>query len=313
VTQPPAPVAVRVPATSANLGPGFDSFGLALALHDSVEVTARSSGLAVEVVGEGAADVPRDEQNLVVRALRATLDELGTPQPGLRLTCHNSVPHGRGLGSSAAAIVAGIRLAEALARDSTLPSGRALEIAAALEGHPDNVAACLLGGLTVAWTEGVDQVWAVRLEVHPDVRPVVFVPPTSMSTHAARELLPDVVSHHSASRNAARAGLLVAALTAYPEHLLAATEDHLHQEFRGSAMPETMRLLDSLRVAGVAAVVSGAGPAVLALPTTQSVVEPERWTPTGWRALALAVEPHGAVGIRLGDPALERVHDSSHR
>jgi homoserine kinase len=313
VTQPPAPVAVRVPATSANLGPGFDSFGLALALHDRVEVTATTNGLAVFVAGEGAADVPRDEQNLVVRALRATLDDLGSPQPGLRLTCHNLVPHGRGLGSSAAAIVAGIRLAEALVADSALPSGRALEIAAALEGHPDNVAACLLGGLTIAWTEGVDQARAVRLDVHADVRPVVFVPPTPMSTQAARQLLPDKVSHRNASRNAARAGLLVAALTAYPEHLLAATDDRLHQEYRRSAMPETMRLLESLRAAGIAAVVSGAGPAVLALGTPSSPVEPRPWAPAGWRALAMAIDPDGVVGIGLGDPALERVHDSSPR
>jgi homoserine kinase len=318
----PSPVAVRVPATSANLGPGFDSFGLALALYDTVEVSATSRGLSVEVVGQGAADVPRDERNLVVRALRATLDVLETPQPGLRLTCRNSVPHGRGLGSSAAAIVAGIRLAEALAPDSALPPVRTLEIAAALEGHPDNVAACLLGGLTVAWTEPApgpgqepeqERARAVRLDVHPDVRPAVLVPPTSLSTQAARELLPDKVSHRDASRNAAHAGLLVAALTAYPEHLLAATEDRLHQKYRRPAMPETVRLLDSLRGDGIAAVVSGAGPAVLALGTRQFGLKPARWTPAGWRALVLAVDPAGAVGIRLGNPALEGVHDSSLR
>jgi homoserine kinase len=309
---------VRVPATSANLGPGFDSFGLALALYDAVEVSTTSRKLSVEVVGEGAADVPRDERNLVVRALRATLDVLGTPQPGLRLACRNSVPHGRGLGSSAAAIVAGIRLAEALAPDATLPPCRALEIAAVLEGHPDNVAACLLGGLTVAWTEPEpepeqEEARAVRLDVHPDVRPVVFVPPTSMSTQTARGLLPDEVSHRDASRNAAHAGLLVAALTAHPEHLLAATQDRLHQEYRRPAVPETMRLLDSLRGEGIAAVVSGAGPAVIALATRQSALEPARWTPAGWRALVLAVDQAGAVGIRLGDSAFEGVHDSSLR
>jgi homoserine kinase len=333
---PSAPVVVRAPATSANLGPGFDTFGLALGLHDWVEVTATARGLEVDVGGEGVGDLPRNEDHLVVRALRATLDSLGLPQPGLRLRCRNSVPQGRGLGSSAAAIVAGIRLAEALAPDSALAPGRDLQLAVALEGHPDNVAACMLGGLTIAWTEsfaasttrplpadptpppgeadpGSSAVKAVRLEVHPHVRPVLFVPSAPVPTHVARRLLPDVVRHVDARQNAAVAGLLVAALTTYPEHLLAATEDRLHQDYRRPAMPETMHLVDRLRAAGVAAVVSGAGPAVLALVTDEPPVDAAPWTPAGWSVAELRVDPDGAVGIRPGRRRLDQVHDSSDR
>lgn len=315
------PVAVRVPATSANLGPGFDSFGLALSLHDKVQATATAGGLDVDVEGAGAGVVPRGETHLVIRALRATLDVLIAPQPGLRLVCRNSIPHGRGLGSSAAAIVAGIRLAEALVIDAALQPGHDLELATAIEGHPDNVAACLLGGFTVAWSassgpvspkeptpsaiydtrrrffrpEAANSARAVRLDVHADVRPVVFVPPASLPTDVARAVLPDEVSHADASLTAGRAGLLVAALTSHPEHLLAATEDRLHQEFRRQAMPETLALVERLREAGIAAVVSGAGPGVLAFATSAHPVDPKHCTPPGWRALVLPVDRVGAA------------------
>lgn len=286
-------VTVRAPATCANLGPGFDSFGLAVGLYDGVQAAVTPGTTEVEVIGEGADSVPRDESHLVVRSMRAAFDALGVPQPGLRLSCANQVPHSRGLGSSAAAIVAGIRSAEALTRDAALDRTEALTLAASLEGHPDNVAACLLGGFTVAWTAG-GQTKAVPLDVHPDVSPVVFVPPTSMPTQAARDLLPEHVTHLDARLNASRAGLLVAALTRYPHELLAATEDRLHQPFRRTAVPASAALMDSLRAAGIAAVVSGAGPAVLALGTANRPVEPGHWTPAGWRCMALPVDTTGA-------------------
>ncbi len=286
-------VTVRSPATCANLGPGFDSFGLAVDLRDSVAVRVASGGVDVQVAGEGAEGIPRDEQHLVVRAMRAAFDLLGLPQPGLRLSCTNRVPHGRGLGSSAAAVVSGIRAAEALVPGSALESGQALSLAASLEGHPDNVAACLLGGFTVAWMSG-PRAGAVALNVHRDVSPVLFVPPTSLSTELARSLLPDRVTHLDARLNSGRAGLLVAALTRFPEELLTATEDRLHQQYRRSAMPGSVALMDRLRAAGIAAAISGSGPAVVALGIPSGPVEPARWSQSGWDCLPLPVARAGA-------------------
>ena len=260
------PVAVEVPASAANLGPGFDSFGLALSLRDRVEIEATPSGLDIEVDGAGAEDLPRDESHLVARAVHAAFDAVGARPGGLRLRCRNRVPHGRGLGSSAAAVVAGLVAARELARRSEAPTqvldGAFLQLATDLEGHPDNVAAALHGGFTVAW-RGRDRVRAVRLE--PDVSVLVVVPGDSVPTALTRQLLPDQVSHRDAAANSARAGLLVAAMTGRPELLHAATEDRLHQDYREPALPASLRLVRSLRAAGHAAVVSGAGPAVLVL------------------------------------------------
>jgi homoserine kinase len=262
-------VLVRVPATSANLGPGFDTLGLALALHDEVEVRVTGDKLDIEVTGEGAADiVGAGEKHLIVRALRVAFDDLDIPQPaGLLLRCANRIPHGRGLGSSAAAIVAGLLAARALAGAPVSPA-EVLPLASMLEGHPDNVAPCLYGGLTVAWTTtgpgGLPRAQAVRLDPRPEVSAVVFVAPAPVSTKVARGLLPATVPHADAAANAGRAALLVAALTARPDALLDGTEDRLHQDYRASAMPHTHELVARLRTAGVPAVVSGAGPSVLA-------------------------------------------------
>lgn len=275
------PVLVRVPATSANLGPGFDALGLALSLHDDIEVRVTPGGLALDVAGEGAAEVAAaGEEHLVVRAMRAAFDDLGTGQPpGLALRCVNRIPHGRGLGSSAAAIVAGVLAARALAGASLRPED-ALPLASALEGHPDNVAPCLFGGLTIAWlterairgvtaAEGAraPAAQAIRLEPLAELLPIAFIAAEPVSTAAARGLLPAMVPHADAARNAGRAALLIAALTTRPEALLDATEDLLHQDYRAPAMPATRDLVARLRAAGIPAVVSGAGPSVLAFRT----------------------------------------------
>ncbi|HEX6445123.1 MAG TPA: homoserine kinase, partial [Streptosporangiales bacterium] len=257
-------VRVRVPATSANLGPGFDCAGLALACYDEVEAEVTRAGLTVEVDGEGAGDVPRDEAHLVVRALRASLDESGERLPGLTLRCVNAIPHSRGLGSSAAAIVAGVVLGRALAGVADPAGPGALPLAARLEGHPDNVAACLLGGLTLSFTGG-GVVDAVRLVPAAELSALAVVPPHRVSTEAARGLLPGSVPHADAAASAARAALLAPAITGRPDLLLAATEDRLHQRYRRPAMPETLSLVEALRAAGHAAAVSGAGPTVLVL------------------------------------------------
>ena len=296
----PGVVTVTVPATSANLGPGFDTLGVALELRDELRVEVADAGLGIEIVGAGE-DLPRDESHLIVRAVRTTFAALGAHQPGLRLHCTNRIPHGRGLGSSAAAIVGGVVAARALVRSGIerLPDEAALELAAALEGHPDNVAAALLGGLTIAWQEG-ERAQAVRLPCHDAVRPVALVPPFESSTASARGLLPQQVEHADAARNAGRAALLVAALTTLPEQLFAATEDRLHQNFREPAMPQTLALVRSLRGAGLPAVVSGAGPTVLVLARGEvEVAYACAAVPDGWQALPLAVAASGATATAV--------------
>src|SRR3954454_8012707 len=177
-------VSVRVPATSANLGPGFDALGLALGLYDELTAThVEGDALDVAVEGVGCGQVPLDERHLVVRAMHDTFAELDLPRPGLQLRCVNRIPHGRGLGSSAAAVVAGILLARALVEDGgrRLPDEVALRVAARIEGHPDNVAAALLGGLTVAW---LDEDGARAARVDPDRRlaATVLVPEATLAT-----------------------------------------------------------------------------------------------------------------------------------
>lgn len=291
------PFAVRAPATSANLGPGFDALGLALSLHDEVHVRVAPSGLSIEVSGEGAADVAdAGEKHLVVRALRAAFDSTGGGQPpGLAVRCVNRIPHGRGLGSSAAAIVAGILAARALA-GAGLDPGDALPLANELEGHPDNVAPCLYGGLTIAWQNGAAQ--AVRLEPGEELTPVAIIAPAPVSTEVARGLLPERVPYADAARNAGRAALLVVALTSRPEALLAATEDRLHQDYRAPAMPATRDLVSRLRAAGLPAVVSGAGPSVLALLRSRQGLDRldsmVKETGIEWRVSPLVVERQGA-------------------
>jgi homoserine kinase len=286
------PVRVFVPATSANLGPGFDALALALALEDEVTAQVTDSGLRIDVTGEGAAEVPRGEDHLVMAAMMRTFDAIGCGRPpGLTLTCHNRIPHARGLGSSAAAIVAGIILARALFKGGeTLDGGAVLRIAAKMEGHPDNVAACLLGGLTLAWV-GPSGARAIRLEPAASVRPIVYIPTSRSLTAQARAALPPAVPHADAAFTAARAALLVHAMTSDPRLLLEGTEDRLHQMYRSPAMPETATLVARLRDAGIPAVVSGAGPTVLALPSAGATA-PD--APQGWCVRSLSVSSTGA-------------------
>jgi homoserine kinase len=288
-------VRVRVPATSANLGPAFDCAGLALSRHDVLEFAVAPSGLEIELSGVGAGELPTDESHLVVRSFRAACDELGWRPPGLRLTAENGIPQGRGMGSSAAAVVAGVVGAWELCPDVDVRDDDAvLRLVSELEGHPDNVAACLLGGATLSWIEPTGA-RAVRLDVDPRLRPVVLVPEGTLSTHVARGLLPESVPHADAAHNAARTALLVHALTREPLMLLDATEDRLHQRQRAGAMPDSIALMDRLRDAGLPAVVSGAGPSllVLAVGPAQATTVADL-TPAGWAALPLSVDGGGA-------------------
>ena len=295
-----ATVTVRAPATSANLGPGYDSFGLALSRYDEVRARVRSAGLDVRVSGAGADELEFDEAHLVVRAMRATFDRLGAQPPGLELDCYNDIPHARGMGSSAAAIVSGIELARGLSiggRDR-LSDAEALALATELEGHPDNVAACLLGGLSVAWLDGGRGVAARAVTVEQlaalGIQPVLFIPAEQSVTKAARAVLPEQVPHADAAFNASRAALLVVALTGRPELLLAATEDRLHQDYRAAGMPASATLITALRDRGIAAVVSGAGPSVLALTIAEQSGGIGELTPAGWECAVLEV----SAGVR---------------
>jgi homoserine kinase len=301
VSWPEQPVTVRVPATSANLGPGFDALGLALGLHDVVEARVISSGLVIEVSGAGEETAAGEEGHLVIRAMRAAFDAAGRQPPGIGLRCVNAIPHGYGLGSSAAAIVAGLLAARALAaKEADLTDADVLRLATRLEGHPDNVAACLAGGLTIAWTSDTGP-RAARLAPVAGLTPVLCVPDIPLSTAHARGLLPPTVPHADAAANAAHAALLVAGLTADPALLMAGTEDLLHQPYRAPAMPATAHLVGRLRAAGIPAVVSGAGPAVLALTVAGVHPDPDTVPPiadrtgTAWQVRVLDVDRDGAT------------------
>lgn len=257
-------VRVLVPASSANVGPGYDSFGIGLDWVDEVTLTVADSFVA-EVTGEGAGAVPQDERHLIIDTARLAARSLGVELPGLIVRANNTIPHGRGLGSSSAAVLAGILGAWGLVRGAEpLDKQWAFVIGTQLEGHPDNIAAALFGGFTLAWAE-YDAPHAVQGRVHPDVVARVWVPNFELATTRAREVLPESVPHAEAAANSGRAGLLVHAMAQEPRLLFTATRDWLHQGYRAPLMPQAAALLAQLRAAGLAAVVSGAGPTILAL------------------------------------------------
>ncbi|KKC00058.1 homoserine kinase [Mycolicibacter arupensis] len=272
---------VAVAASSANLGPGFDSLGLALGLYDEVIVETVESGLVVHVEGEGAGQVPLTSDHLVVQGILRGLQEAGVEAPGMVVRCRNAIPHQRGLGSSAAAVVGGLAVVNGLVAQVDRPvltESQLIQLSSEFEGHPDNAAAAVLGGAVVSWTaddgKGGVEYSAAPLRLHPDIRLFPAIPQLRSSTAETRALLPEQVSHRDARFNLSRAALLVVALTERPDLLMAATEDVLHQPQRGAAQPESAAFLQLLRRHGIAAVLSGAGPAVIAL-TTATQLPPE--------------------------------------
>ena len=266
-----------VAASSANLGPGFDSIGLALGLYDEIVVETTDSGLVVEIEGEGAGHVPHTHEHLVVRAIHHGLAAAGATAPGLILRCRNAIPHSRGLGSSAAAVVGGLAVANGLVAQADLDpltEAQLIQLSSEFEGHPDNASAAVLGGAVVSWVETADgspAYAAARLRLHPDIRLFAAVPEVRSSTAETRVLLPAEVSHEAARFNVSRAALLVIALTERPDLLMAATEDALHQSQRAPSMPASAEYLQVLRRCGVAAVLSGAGPSVLGMTTSPAL------------------------------------------
>ncbi len=262
-----------VAASSANLGPGFDSLGLALSLYDEIIVETTDSGLVVEVEGEGAGELELDAGHLVVRAVEHGLKAAGVGASGLKVRCRNAIPHSRGLGSSAAAVVGGLAAVNGLLAQAgltPLSQPELIQLSSEFEGHPDNAAAAVLGGAVVSWTDssaGSAAYSAAPVRLHPDIRLFPAIPTERSSTVEARVLLPTEVSHEDARFNVSRAALLVVALTERPDLLLAATEDVLHQPHRAPAMPSSAEFLRLMRRYNMAAVLSGAGPAVIALST----------------------------------------------
>ena len=283
---------MRVPATSANLGPGYDCLGLALALYDEVTASITDGPGGVEVSGEGAGSLPVDESHVVVASLRSAFRICGHSAPSVNVRCRNVIPQARGMGSSSAAIVAGVVLARHLMGPDSMDDADVLEVAADLEGHPDNVAPCVLGGFTIAWLDDRGVARAVRRDPVPGLTPVVYVPEVRGLTASARAALPGRVPHADAAFNVGRAALAVHAFTSDASLLCEATEDRLHQRYRGASMPESAALVGRLRSAGVAAMVSGAGPSVLAFPSAP----PEA---AGFQVRAL---PVGRGAHRVGAP-----------
>ncbi|CAN2233333.1 homoserine kinase [Candidatus Planktophila dulcis] len=267
------PIQVQVPATSANLGPGFDSFGLAFGMYDRyVAQILDEGGLDIDVTGEGSDEVPRTDKNLLVKAINKGFDYLGGRPKGLAVRALNVIPHGRGLGSSASAIVGGLVLARSLVLTGTdkMSDEALLNLATEMEGHPDNVAAALYGGATVAWQDlvkGKSVAHAVHLPVDPRIKVMAFIPASALATSKARKMLPESIPFADAQRNTSNAAIMTQALTIRPDLLFTATEDFLHQSYRQEAMPSSFALMTKLRAAGIAAFISGAGPTVLALHT----------------------------------------------
>jgi homoserine kinase len=301
-------VRVTVPATAGNLGPGFDALGLALGVFDEVEVRAiAAAGVEIEIEGEGATTLPRDESHLMVTAIRAALDQVGASQVGLSIRARNRIPHGKGLGSSAAAVVAGLCAVQAMIADrEAFTAADALALATAFEGHPDNAAPAIYGGATVAWTD-TSGVHARPLAIAGELETAVLIPGGSLPTKEARAVLPVQVPHVDAAFNVGRAALLVHALAGATDDLLAATEDRLHQNYRAGVMAAAMAMLRHLRDQGLAAVISGAGPSVLVMGTglaAKGFADPHpQWADgiggENWRCVHTSGPVAGAWSTRL--------------
>ncbi|AIT88878.1 homoserine kinase [Corynebacterium ulcerans] len=296
-------VSVTVPASSANLGPGFDTLGLAVSLYDTVEVEVVASGLSVEVFGEGQGELPLDGSHLVVKALRAGLKAADAHAPGLKVVCHNSIPQSRGLGSSAAAAVAGVCAANGLA-GCPLSDEQLVQLSSAFEGHPDNAAASVLGQAVVSWTEiPVDgktetQYRAVTIPVAESIMATALVPNFHASTEAVRRVLPTDVTHLDARFNVSRCAVMTVALQHHPELLWEGTRDRLHQPYRADVLPVTAEWVNRLRNKGYAAYLSGAGPTVMVLstePVDESVLNDAR--EAGLRVLPLEVAQPVSVTV----------------
>jgi homoserine kinase len=265
---------ISVPASSANIGPGFDSCGLAIDIRDRYLAQILDDPIIdIDIAGEGAGEVKTDKNNLVYKSMHRAFEAMGQQPRGIALRQLNAIPHGRGLGSSSAAIVGGMFLARSLVLDGEmlLPDEMIFALASEIEGHPDNVAPAIFGGVTIAWMHdgGVEK---INLAVDPSIKLSLFIPQAQLATVKARKMLPDSISHHDAIKNTANAALLTTALSSRPDLLFIATGDFLHQSFRKNGYPDSYALMEGLREVGLAAYISGAGPAVAILHTQEAEI-----------------------------------------
>jgi len=297
---------ISVPASSANIGPGFDCFGIALELRDRYAAQVLDDEtFDVDVTGEGADEVKKDAKNLVIKSMLRGFEHMGAKPRGIALRALNVIPHGRGLGSSASAIVGGLALARSLVLtgEQYMSDEELITLATELEGHPDNVAAAFYGGATLAWSESKTSSVgetknigrAVSLRVDDRIKALLLVPNNQLATAKARKLLPEIIPHQDAVLNSSRTALLVHALAERPDLLFIATEDLLHQKYRAQAMPKTIALVEKLRGAGLAAVVSGAGPSVMVLYSgAEDEIDQLESVAPGFTAMKLAIAKIGA-------------------
>lgn len=257
---------VKVPATSANMGPGFDCMGIALELYNTVEARIIGSGLEINTFGRDAGYIENNQNNLIYRAMEKVFNETEFKPPGIRIVCHNQIPVARGLGSSAASTAAGLILANYLS-DSKLPMERIIELGTELEGHPDNIVPAIIGGMTISYMEDFSSVQYIKLGFPENLRMVLMVPDFMLGTREAREVLPKSVDIKDAAFNVSRAALMVAALmTDSLEHLKYASQDKLHQPYRERLIPGMKEIFEESYKAGARGVfLSGAGSTLVAM------------------------------------------------
>ena len=297
----PAAVKVRVPATAANLGPGFDALGVALSMHLEIEIEPRREGVEVMVEGEGAEELPKDATNRVIASMNRFFDEVGRRPPGCAVRVRNPIPMASGLGSSAAAVVGGLVAARALT-GRTVAQAEMVGLATELEGHPDNVLPALLGGLVICYGDG--DLRHFRVDPSERLLPIVAVPRTKSLTVASRALLPAEVPLADACFTASRAALLVGALQtgAGADVLADAMADRLHEPARLQALPESEAVHRELRSAGIPVALAGSGPSLVAVvPQPEAAMRAEqirrvcRLRQAGWRVFVLRWESRGAT------------------
>jgi homoserine kinase len=303
----PSAVKVTVPATVANLGPGFDALGAAVGIHLEIEIEPRRDSVDIMVEGEGSESLPQDETNLVIRSMNTFFDHVGRRPPGYAVRVRNPIPLASGLGSSAAAVVGGLFAARAIT-GRNVPQIEMVQLATGLEGHPDNVLPALLGGLVVCYrvdgsAKEPGDLRYFRLEPSDRLVPMIAVPREGFSTKVARKALPKGVPFEDAQFTAGRAALLVGAMTsgAGAEILADAMDDRLHEPHRLRLMPETAAVHAELREAGLPVALAGAGPSLLVVvPRPESATRAEqvrricRARNAGWRVFVSEWEPEGA-------------------
>jgi homoserine kinase len=296
-------VKVLVPATVANLGPGFDALGVAVRMHLEVDIEPRRNSVDILIEGEGAETLPQDETNLVIRSMNTFFDQVGRRPPGYAVRIKNPIPLGAGLGSSAAAVVGGLVAARAVTGRNVAQS-EMVELAGGLEGHPDNILPALLGGLVVCFNSRKDgELRSFRVDPSDRLVPILAVPRDGYPTSEARKALPPEVAFADAQFTASRAALLVGAVVggAGADVLAEAMDDRLHEPHRLKLMPETAAVHAELRSAGLAVALAGSGPSLLVIaPRPEAATRAEqvrrvcRTRRAGWRVFVSEWEPQGA-------------------